>query len=705
MLVVGKKVGTYRILSTSPILLKRTLFASRSNHNVSLLPNKEKTLAKFSFPVATCTVRDIDRDIDKILKKGSIYVTLNGHIHKKPRIMATRSFAELRDSNGDITQILMSPEHTPTKLFDLLKETTSEDSVSVSGAVQLKQAKAGEESKKWELVVQNYQILNHSNLDAARLDKLKHTSPKDLPPQFRYLQLRTPFYQNALRTRSKVANLIRNIFVEKHDFVEIETPLLFKSTPEGAREFLVPTRLHDRFYALPQSPQQYKQILMSSGFTRYFQIAKCFRDEDLRADRQPEFTQVDLEMSYINNSDQIGLIVEDLIHNIWNKIAMLPTYRVNSDDHLEKIDLEDRNTLAFSKLNYIEALSNYGIDKPDLRSCLKFKDISTFFLPVKNKDNFPVLEVCILRGALKSSKKYKVPSVLTDANNYSKRKPIILGIKSEEEAQKWYRKFVDKNVIQKTAAFNETELHEYLGLKAGDILAISTRSELPYENPTPLGKFRQLSIAEYPNKWKRKIFDRSTGDFFEEYNTEEIFVGSWVVDFPLFNPVEISESNNAEFPEYDFTKFESTHHPFTMAKLEDYDLLASDPLKVRGEHYDLVINGVEVGGGSRRIHDPQLQKYIFENILKIQNYNELFGHLLHALSMGCPPHAGLALGFDRLCTMLIGSTSIRDVIAFPKNQSGIDTVVDSPSHVSDKTLNEYHITTIVNEDVNRTLPL
>ena len=189
MLGVGKKVGSCRILSTGPILLKRTLSASRRTHNISSLPNKEKTLSKFSFPVATCTIRDINRDINEMLKKGSVNVTLNGHIHKKPRIMATRSFAELRDSNGDITQILMSPEHTPTKLFNLLKETTTEDSVSVSGAVQLKQAKAGEENKKWELVVQNYQILNHSNLDAARLDKLKHSSPKDLPPQFRYLQL------------------------------------------------------------------------------------------------------------------------------------------------------------------------------------------------------------------------------------------------------------------------------------------------------------------------------------------------------------------------------------------------------------------------------------------------------------------------------------------------------------------------------------
>lgn len=697
MLGIGRKVS--RILPGCSILAKRALFASHRIRTASKLPCKEKTLAKFNFPVATCSIKDVNRNLDDILDNGSYEVTLNGHIHKKPRIMSTRSFAELRDSNGDTVQILMSPDSTPLKLFELLKEITTEDSVSVSGRIQLKQAKAGDKAKKWELLVDNFQILNHSNLDAARLDKLKHSSPKDLPPQFRYLQLRTPYFQNALRTRSKVASMIRNVFLENHDFVEIETPLLFKSTPEGAREFLVPTRLHNKFYALPQSPQQYKQILMSSGFTRYFQIAKCFRDEDLRADRQPEFTQVDLEMSYITSSDQVGIVVEDIVHNVWNKVAKLPTYRLNSDDFLEKIDVDsyDKKQLAFSKLTYMEALSSYGIDKPDLRSSLKFKNISAFFQPLKNKANFPVLEVCILKDMFDPAKKFKVPSVLTDHNSYSKRKPIVLAIKSEEEAQSWYKHFVNKKVIEKRVTFDELELNKFLDLKPGDVLAMSTRSELPYENPTPLGKFRQLAISEYPNKWNRKIFDKETGHLIDSYNADSVFVGSWVVDFPLFNPVEITENKGDEFPEYDFTKFESTHHPFTMAKLEDYDLLESDPLRVRGEHYDLVINGVEVGGGSRRIHDPDLQKYIFENILKISNYDELFGHLLHALSMGCPPHAGLALGFDRLCTMLIGSTNIRDVIAFPKNQSGIDMVVDSPSEVNDNRLQEYHITTTVDK--------
>jgi aspartyl-tRNA synthetase len=621
-------------------------------------------------------------------------VTLNGHLNRKPRVRASNSFAEFRDQNGDLIQLYFAPNVTDPKFFDILKTSGPEESVSITGHVQLKQMKPGDTTQLCELVVENYQVLNSSNLDGARLDKLKHSAPEDLPPQFRYLQLRTPFYQKALRVRSKIATLVRNTLINNHDFVEIETPLLFKSTPEGAREFLVPTRTPDRFYALPQSPQQYKQILMSSGFTRYFQIARCFRDEDLRSDRQPEFTQIDMEMSYISNTDQVGIVVEDLIHNIWNKVGERPTYTVNEDGYLQKVDFnsETKNDhIHFNKLKYIDALTNYGIDKPDLRSGLKFEDLSRFFEPVKGLENFPVLELCKLKNAFDPTKKYKINHVLTDSNNYTRRKPIVLAIKTNEDATSWYNKFLEKQVFTKASTFNEQQLTELLDLNPGDIIAFSTRARLPYENPTPLGKFRQLAISEFPDKWKRPILNSETKELTTDYNTDDMCVGSWVVDFPLFNPVETSDDSPSDFPTYDYTKYESTHHPFTMAKTEDYELLETDPLKVRGEHYDLVINGVEVGGGSRRIHDAALQQYIFENILQIKNYNHLFGHLLLALSMGCPPHAGLALGFDRLCAMLIGSNSIRDVIAFPKNQSGVDPVVESPTSIGEETLNQYHI--------------
>lgn len=643
------------------------------------LPPRIPTLAKFAFPRASHPVQVLQ----SLEPKTS--VTVNGHLHRKPRIMGARSFAELRGPCGNTIQLLMAPETTPEALFSLLKGCGTEDAVSVTGILQKKVTREGE-TPAMELVVKEFQVLNLSNLDAARLDKLKHSNPGDIPPQFRYLQLRTPSFQNLLRVRSQAAHLVRRVLVEKHDFTEIETPLLFKSTPEGAREFLVPTRTPARFYALPQSPQQYKQMLMSSGFDRYFQLARCFRDEDLRADRQPEFTQVDLEMAYISNSDQVACVVEDVIHNVWNKVAMRPTFRLNEKDQLEKVEYNEQTDVHFSKLRYTDALKKYGIDKPDLRSALQFLDLLRHFVSTKNS-GFPVVEACVLRLAFDPEKPYKVPHALTDANNYNGRRPIVLAIKTEREATDWYHKFVEKGVIKTTEPFNDDAIGRSLDLKPGDVLAFSTRAELPYENPTPLGKFRQLAISQFPGRWNRPLLEN--GQLTTSYDASDIFVGAWVVDFPLFSPIE--KEGDGEYPAYDWNRFTSTHHPFTMAKLEDYDLLETAPLKVRGEHYDLVINGVEVGGGSRRIHDPELQQFVFEKVLKIENHKALFGHLLNALSMGCPPHAGIALGFDRLCAMLVGSSSIRDVIAFPKNQSGVDPAVESPTDVLERILAEYYV--------------
>lgn len=666
-------------------MFRTNLLFLRNSRFASKLPPRDDTLAKFVFPVATHAVRDVVGP-----QLGEI--TLNGHLHRKPRVRAKLTFAELRDTNGDVIQLLLTPESTSQKYFDLLDQSGAEDSVSVTGHIQEKVSKGHDEEKQYELVVLSFQTLNSAGIDAARLDKLKHSNPADIPPKFRYLQLRTALYQRALRTRSKAVNMIRNILTERHNFTEIDTPLLFKSTPEGAREFLVPTRSPDRFYALPQSPQQYKQILMSSGFSRYFQVAKCFRDEDLRADRQPEFTQIDLEMSFINDKEQVATVIDDVVQNVWNIVGGAPMYKVNGSGELEEIPFGhyDNSKPAFNRLSYIDALTKFGIDKPDLRSALLFVDLSSFFVPQKSPSDFGVLEACVLEKAFDPSEKFKVPHVFTDATSYPKRKPYVVAIKTEEDAENWYAKFVEKNVLAKTLGFSESELRNHLQIQPGDILAFSTRSAMPYENPTPLGKFRQLAIENYPNRWNRPI-KQINGDLLTDYDRSSVFVGSWVVEFPLFSPVDVSEPGS-EFPQYNANQLEATHHPFTMAKAEDYEFLETDPLKVHGEHYDLVINGVEVGGGSRRIHDPELQRYVFESILKITNYEQLFGHLLKALGMGCPPHAGIALGFDRLCAMLIGSSSIRDVIAFPKNQSGTDPVVESPTDVPEKTLNEYFIT-------------
>lgn len=655
------------------------------SRNASKLMLQQEAAAKFCFPPATHFVRDIKKPTGEI-------VTLHGHLHRKPRIHAKRLFAELRDDEGNIMQIHMAPEFTDQSLLEMLASSGTEDAIVVSGLIQEKPPKKGSTETEYELAVSHFQILNSGGIDAAQLDNLKHNQPSQIPPHFRYLQLRTPFYQNALRTRSKAVNFIRKILIDNFGFTEIDTPLLFKSTPEGAREFLVPTRSPDKFYALPQSPQQYKQILMSSGFSKYFQIARCFRDEDLRADRQPEFTQVDLEMSFVNNKSQVMKIIDNVMYNLWNHVGNKPIYTLDRNMNLKVSENGHQDQETFASISYKHCMSKYGIDKPDLRSSLSFVDVSSYFAPTKNATNFPVVEVCVLKNAFDPSGKGKIPQRLSDSANYKSRKPIVIAIQTECDAQNWYKKFIEKGVLRKASNFIEQSLVEELNLAPGDILAFSTRAQVPYENPTPLGRFRQLAIEEYPNKWNRPIV-RADGSLTTEYSMTEMFVGSWVIDFPLFSPVEVEGCS--EFPQYSDTQIESTHHPFTMANLEDFHLLETAPLSVRGEHYDFVLNGVEVGGGSRRIHDPKLQEYVFERVLKIKNYQQLFGHLLKALSIGCPPHAGIALGLDRVCAMLIGSQSIRDVIAFPKNQSGTDPVVESPTDVSNETLGEYYIKKLI----------
>lgn len=641
----------------------------------SSLPPAHQVLPQFNFAAATHTVHDVASNLQSFLDTQK-RVNLHGHLNRPPRIRSKISFAELRDTNGDTVQLIMMPQHTAEEYFRVLKGASVEDSVSVSGTVQLKKLVPGE-APKWELVVTSLQVLNLATEEAARLDKLKHSEPARIPAHYRFLQLRTKELQRNLKMRAQFSSAVREVLAEKHNFTEIETPLLFKSTPEGAREFLVPTRKPNEFYALPQSPQQYKQILMSSGFTRYFQLAKCFRDEDLRADRQPEFTQVDLEMSFVSDTSQVMSVVEDVVHEIFCK-ANKPLFTPKNSG--EEVVSVGRNS-GFYKITYQEALESYGIDKPDLRSSLQIQNLSSFFRSIEHTD-FDIVEVCVLKGALKSD---GIPGLLTNHYNYTRRVPTVIAI-NETNASTWFKPLLESGQIRLKEAFNAKELDKLLELEKGDIIAVSNRSVHPYENPTPLGRFRQLAINEFPHQWRRLPAAKDN-----HTDPEDTFVACWVLDFPLFSPCEENSGNDDPYPKYNWDIRESTHHPFTMAKPEDYQLLDSKPYDVHGEHYDLVINGVEVGGGSRRIHNPEVQRYVLEHILRIKDYDDLFGHLLEALSFGCPPHAGLALGFDRLCAMLVGSQSIRDVIAFPKNQSGADPVVSSPSSVSPITLADYHV--------------
>ncbi|CCH45058.1 Aspartyl-tRNA synthetase [Wickerhamomyces ciferrii] len=611
------------------------------------------TIDSVDFPKHTHTIQSISNDVERYWGKE---VTLSGWIDKKPKkISKNIAFATLRDFEGNFTQIVTTDPEFASKL----RSSQVEDCVSIKGIIENRPSRNETDGIRWDLKIQDYTLLNSSDILASQLESLK-SSPNSFPQQHRYLQLRLPFFQNALKSRAKASQIIRDN-LNSLSFTEVETPLLFKSTPEGAREFLVPTRKESSFYALPQSPQQYKQLLMASGVKNYFQIAKCFRDEDLRADRQPEFTQVDLEMSFANAQD-VQKIVESSVKKVWKEVGTEEIVTINKKGDIVNGD--------FIHLSYNEVLSRYGIDKPDLRSTVEIQDLSDFAKAIED-DKFPVFEVCVLKNAFEQNSKPKLPKSLFDSNEYRNRKPIIVPIKAESDINDWYTK------MSSIANIHDLEgLQQKLNLQVGDIIAGSTRSRLTYENPTPLGRFRQLSISEFPDKWKR---------------SNNKFIGAWIEEFPLFNPSEESTSVKTQYPIYDYEKLESTHHPFTMVNPEDYEFLETDPLKAKGEHYDLVLNGVELGGGSRRVHDVEIQRYIFTEILKISKPDELFGHLLKALSLGCPPHAGFAIGFDRLCAMLIESPSIRDVIAFPKTQNGVDPVVESPSDVSNEVLEQYHI--------------
>ena len=566
------------------------------------------------------------------IKNVGEVVTLYGWVSKK-RNLGGLIFIDLRDRSG-IVQLVIRPEN---KYYDLAETLKNEYVITVSGTVVERESKnekmaTGEiEVEVTELTLLNealeppFQITDNTNaLEDTRL-------------KYRYLDIRRGEIKEKLETRHKITLAIRN-FLNGEDFLEIETPILCKSTPEGARDYLVPSRVNKgTFYALPQSPQIFKQLLMVGGIEKYFQIAKCFRDEDLRADRQPEFTQVDIEMSFVTEDDVMGL-TEKLIAHVFKEVKGVEI------------------SLPLQRMKYDDAIKNYGSDKPDLRFDMAIKDVT---------EAFKSTEIAFIKDALEKN-------------------GIINGIVVKDAADKYSRKEIDK-----CTDFVKT-------YKATGLIYLKKEAELTGSIVKLLTKEEKETLIETLHLEENDLVFLVVGD----HNMVKTSLGAlrcklakdlrlikendykllWVTDFPTF---EYSEEEG---------RFVACHHPFTAPKDEDIEKLLTDKSHCYSKAYDIVINGYEAGGGSIRIHDAKVQEKMFEALeLTNDDIEQKFGFFVRALKYGTPPHGGLALGLDRLTMLLTNTENIRDVIAFPKTASASDLMSECPNKVSDDQLKELHI--------------
>ena len=559
-------------------------------------------------------------------------VCLNGWVNAV-RFHGQIVFVDLRDRYGK-TQIVYNQDDFNGD-FELVKKLSMEDVLSVKGIVQERDQNSQNSNistGEIEVIISEHEILNEAHpLPFIITDR--NSAEENLRLKFRFLELRTNELQENIKVRHNTYQAVRT-FLSDNNFFEVETPVLMKSTPEGARDYLVPSRIHNgKFYALPQSPQMYKQLLMISGFDRYFQIVKCFRDEDLRADRQPEFTQIDIEMSFVDEND-IMKKCEELTRYIFNKV--------------QNIDL----IKPFPMMTYNDAMSKYGTDCPDLRYDLLLND----FKPFSEKSEFKAFHsvesvMCIVvPGGAKYSRK--------DIDHYTEH---VQRYKAKGLA---WMKFSDGILTGGISKFFSDDLHskitKKLNMDNGDILFIIGDDI----------KTTQLSLGALRIAIAKK----------EEYAKSNDFKPVWITDFPMF-----------EYNQED-KRYHSLQHPFTQPKSNDLEKLKSSPESIPSKQYDLIINGYEVAGGSIRIHNSDMQKVIFD-ILGIdrKEANERFGFFIDALKYGTPPHGGIAFGFDRLVMLLAGTNNIRDVIAFPKTTSAMSLMDGAPSPVSKTQMKELGI--------------
>ena len=580
----------------------------------------------------TCTCGDPRKD------QAGETITLSGWVNTYRDQGKSLVFIDLRDRYG-MTQVIFDGEDTPEEVMELGSSLRREDVISVEGIVRLRDGKpnAKLETGEIELVAQKIEVINRT----AKLPILPDDHDADKIGEehrlrYRYIDLRRPRMQNILALRHKITQFTRNFFTD-NGFLEIETPLLITPTPEGARDFIVPSRHQaGQWYALPQSPQIFKQILMIAGCDKYMQICKCLRDEDPRADRQAEFTQIDLEMSFVEQDDVLAIMGE-FAKKLFQEVG--------------GIDIGE-----LPHMSWRDAMDHYGSDRPDIRFDLKLTDVTE----LASKTDFKVFtEACTSGGTVKAMRvpggAEKLTRKMTDgfaeiAKTYGAGGLPVVKYQGGEFAT-GVAKFVEPI---------KDELVEALGLEDGDIVLFGVGS---YRVAcTSLGEVR-LAVA--------KVLDLVP---------EGLFRGLWVIDFPMFDWNE------------DAQRWVSEHHPFTAPLASHLDILESDPRNCLSSGYDLVINGAELGGGSIRIHTPEVQSKVFELLgLSQEEAEDKFGFLLNALRYGAPPHGGVAFGLDRLVMMMIGTTNIRDVIAFPKTQTGADLMCEAPGAADPAQLEELGI--------------